>query len=72
MVFTIAVKTSAKYINSQKVRCPECHGRICDVVVSEQEKCKHRYRIIFDGNIDSLIAIKCQKCGKVVGLGITQ
>lgn len=68
----IAVKTSAKYINSQKVRCPECHGRICDVVVPEQEVCRHKYKIIFDGNGDFFIAIKCQKCGQIIGLGITQ
>lgn len=68
----IAVKKSAKYINSQKVRCPECRSRICDVVVPEREKCRHKYRIIFDGQSDFLIAIKCQKCGQVIGLGITQ
>ncbi len=68
----IAINTAAEVGKLRKVLCPECRSRICDVVVSEQEKCKHRYRIIFDGSIDSLIAIKCQKCGKVVGLGITQ
>ncbi len=68
----IAVNSNIIMRQTKKVCCPECRSRICDVVVPEQEKCKHRYRIIFDGNIYSLIAIKCQKCGKVVGLGITQ
>ena len=68
----IAVNSNIIMRQTKKVCCPECHGRICDVVVSEQEKCKHRYRIIFDGQSDCLIAIKCQKCGKVVGLDITQ
>lgn len=68
----IAVNSNIIMRQTKKVCCPECRSRICDVVVPEREKCKHRYRIIFDGNIDSLIAIKCQKCGKVVGLGITQ
>lgn len=66
----IAVKMSAEYTKAQKVCCPECHGRVCDVVVLEQEVCRHKYRVIFDGNGDYLIAIKCQKCGKLVGLGI--
>lgn len=68
----IAINTAADAGKLRNVLCPECRSRICDVVVPEQEKCKHRYRIIFDGQSDCLIAIKCQKCGKVVGLGITQ
>jgi len=68
----IAVNSNIIMRQTKKVCCPECRSRICDVVVPEREVCRHKYKIIFDGNIDSLIAIKCQKCGKVVGLGITQ
>ena len=68
----IAVNSNIIMRQTKKVCCPECSSRICDVVVPEREVCRHKYKIIFDGNIDSLIAIKCQKCGKVVGLGITQ
>ncbi len=68
----IAVNSNIIMRQTKKVCCPECRSRICDVVVPEREKCRHKYRIIFDGNSDYLIAIKCQKCGKVVGLGITQ
>lgn len=68
----IAIKTTAECVKTQKVRCPECHGRICDVVVLEQKLCRHNYRVVFDENSDCLIAIKCHKCGEVIGLGITQ
>ena len=68
----IAVNPKIKMKQTKKVLCPECHGRICDVVVSEQDECSHKYRVVIDGNSDCLIAIKCQKCGKIIGLGITQ
>ena len=68
----IAVNTTVCGKQTQKVRCPECHGRICDVVIHGQDICRHNYRIVFDGNSDCLIAIKCQKCGKIIGLGIKQ
>ena len=68
----IAVNTVVDVEKIRKVLCPECRSRICDVIVSEQGKCQHKYRVIFDGNSDCLIAIKCKKCGKVIGLGITQ
>ncbi len=68
----IAVNTAADIKNIRKILCPECHGRVCDVVVLEHEVCRHKYRVIFDGNSEYLFSIKCQKCGKVIGLGITQ
>jgi len=68
----IAVNSNISITHTKKVCCPECHGRVCDVVVLEQEVCRHKYRVIFDGNGDYLIAIKCQKCGKVIGLGIAK
>ncbi len=68
----IAINTCLPKQKTHKVRCPECQGRICDVVVSEKEECSHKYRVVLDGNSDCLIAIKCQKCGKIIGLGITQ
>ena len=68
----IALNTAAEVGKLRKVLCPECRSRICDVVVPEREVCRHKYKIIFDGNSDCLIAIKCQKCGQVIGLGITQ
>ena len=67
----IAVSSNIIMKQTKKVFCPECHGRICDVVVSEQV-CRHKYRVVFDEHSDYLIAIKCHKCGKVIGLGITQ
>lgn len=66
----IAVNTAVDENKIRKVFCPECHSRICDVIVPDQEVCRHKYRIIFDGNSDCLIAIKCRKCGEVIGLGI--
>ncbi len=68
----IAVNTVDDIGKLRKILCPECRSRICDVIVSEQDVCRHKYRIVFDGNSDCLIAIKCRKCGKVIGLGITQ
>jgi len=68
----IAVNSNVIIRQTKKVCCPECHGRICDVVVPEQDVCRHKYRIIFDENSEYLLSIKCQKCGKLVGLGITQ
>lgn len=65
----IAINTAVEGDKLRKVLCPECRSRICDVIVPEREKCRHKYRIIYDGNSDCLIAIKCQKCGKVIGLG---
>lgn len=68
----IAVNTVVDVEKIHKVLCPECRSRICDVVVSKQGNCQHKYRVIFDANSDCLIAIKCKKCGKVIGLGIKQ
>lgn len=68
----IAVNTAVDIRKIRKVLCPECRSRICDVVVPEQEICRHKYRVVFDVNSDCLIAIKCQKCGKVIGLGLIQ
>ena len=68
----IAVNSNIIIRQTKKVCCPECHGRICDVVIPEQDICRRNYRIAFDGKSGCLIAIKCQKCGKVIGLGITQ
>lgn len=67
----IAVNSNIIIRQTKKVCCPECHGRICDMIVPERDKCHHKYRIALDEQSDSYIAIKCQKCGKVVGLGIT-
>lgn len=68
----IAVNSNVIMRQTKKICCPECRSRICDVVVPERGKCRHKYRIAFDGDSDCLIAIKCQKCGKVIGLGITK
>ena len=67
----IAVSSNIIAKQTKKVFCPECHGRICDMVVSEQV-CRHKCRVVNDENVDYLIAIKCQKCGKIIGLGIKQ
>lgn len=68
----IALNTAADSGKIRKILCPECRSRICDVIVPEWEKCRHKYRVIFDGNSEYLFSIKCQKCGQVIGLGITQ
>lgn len=67
----IAVSSNIIMKQTKKVFCPECHGRICDVVVSEQV-CRHKCRVVPDEYIACLIAIKCQKCGRIIGLCITQ
>ncbi len=68
----IAINTCLPKQKTHKVWCTECHVRICYVVVSEEDECSHKYRVVLDGNSDCLIAIKCQKCGKIIELGITQ
>lgn len=67
----IAVSSNIIMKQTKKVFCPECNGRICDVVVSEQV-CRHKCRVVTDENVDYLIAIKCQKCGRIIGIGIKQ
>lgn len=67
----IAVSSNIIMKQMKKVFCPECHGRICDVVVSEQV-CRHKCRVVTVENVDYLIAIKCQKCGRIIGIGIKQ
>lgn len=70
--YMIAISTAVFGKKTRKVHCPECRSRICDLLIPEQEICRHDYKIVFDGNSDCLIAIKCQKCGKIIGLGIKQ
>ena len=67
----IVVSSNIIAKQTKKVFCPECHGRICDVVVSEQV-CRYKCRVLTAENADYLIAIKCQKCGRIIGIGIKQ
>ena len=64
----IAVCSDVSGMLTKKICCPECHSRLCDLLI-EQGYCEHSYRIVIDSGGESLIAIKCQKCGKVIGLG---
>ena len=67
----IAVSSNIIAKQTKKVFCPECHGRICDMVVSEEVR-RYKYRVVTAENVDYLIAIKCQKCGRIIGIGIKQ
>lgn len=68
----IAVKPCDQELKTYKVRCPECHGRICDFVIDNCSSCSHRYRIVLDEKSNSQITIKCRKCGMVVGIAFVQ
>ena len=50
----IAINTAVEGDKLRKVLCPECRSRICDVIVPERGKCRHKYRIIYDGDSDCL------------------
>lgn len=67
MVAVSICKTKPK---TYKVRCPECHGRICDMVIEESKECNHRYKVITTENRKNNLVIKCQKCGVVVGISM--
>ncbi len=65
----IAVSTNLSVNKTRKVFCPECRSRICDLLLPEQQGCAHKYKIVIDHSSESLIAIKCKKCGQIIGLG---
>lgn len=68
----IAINTYLAEVKTCKIRCPECRWRICDMVIPEQNMCHHSYKVIQGRNSDSNIAIKCQKCGLVIGISLLQ
>ncbi|MCX4376633.1 MAG: hypothetical protein OSJ61_10695 [Lachnospiraceae bacterium] len=68
----LKLNTETKAHKTQKVRCPECSGRICDMVIDENSLCRHSYKIITDWSSKSHITIKCRKCGMVVGICLFQ
>lgn len=55
----------------RKVGCPVCNGRLFDMEVNEKLICVHDYSIIMNEDISCRIAVKCGKCGCVVGIGLT-
>lgn len=67
----IAVNSNVTIKHAKKIFCPECRSRICDMIIPEQEQCYHKYKVIFDENSEYFLTIKCKKCGKIIGLGIT-
>lgn len=64
----LAINTAIDVKATHMVRCPECRGRICDLVVSDQSVCRHKYKVVYDKNSKSHITIKCGKCGLLVGI----
>lgn len=66
----IALNPSAEFKDTKKIRCPECRGRICDIVVSENNNCRHNFKVVVDKDSKSKIAVKCSKCGRVVGISL--
>lgn len=66
----IAVSTCLEEQKTHKVKCPECRGRICDMVLDDCNDCRHKNKIITTGYTRNQITIKCQKCGLIVGLAI--
>lgn len=66
----IAINTCLPQQKTHKVRCPECRGRICDMVVDEYDDCCHSYQILYNQSSKSSIVIKCQKCGLTIGISI--
>lgn len=67
----IAINTNVTEVKTFKVRCPDCRGRICDMVIPHNS-CAHAYKICIDSKSRSCIIIKCRKCGLVIGLNIRE
>lgn len=44
----IAINTCLPQQKTHKVRCPECRGRMCDMVVDEHDDCCHSYQILYN------------------------
>lgn len=65
----IAVNSNLVPSGTRKVYCPECRGRICDLLLPDKSDCCHEFKIVTDSSIKSIFAIKCRKCGHVSGLG---
>lgn len=64
----IALNPADDFKSTQKIRCPECRGRIFDVIITEQNSCQHNFRVVIDKGSKSKIAVKCSKCGQLVGI----
>lgn len=67
----LAVNPKIKAGQSRKVYCPECRRRLCDFLLSEQND-NQRNKIVTDSSIESVIIIKCSKCGNMIGLNISK
>lgn len=66
----IALNPAADFKRTQIIRCPECRGRIFDVVVTEKNDCRHNFKVVIDKDSKSKIAVKCSKCGQIVGISL--
>lgn len=66
----IALNPVADFKDTKKIRCPECRKRIFDVVLTEQKSCRHNFRVVIDKDSKSKIAVKCSKCGQLIGISL--
>jgi DNA-directed RNA polymerase subunit RPC12/RpoP len=53
-----------KRSGTRKIRCPYCAWRLCDAV--GEPECK----ITAINDYDSNFIIKCQKCGRLIGIAL--
>lgn len=64
----IALNPVVDFERTKKIRCPECRRRIFDVVLTEKNDCRHNLKVVIDKDSKSKIAVKCSKCGQIVGI----
>ena len=66
----IAVNTCVNADKTFKVRCPECRSRICDMLLDDKCNGYGNNKVKTDKYSKFQIAIKCRKCGQLVGIGL--
>lgn len=63
----VAINTDCKDYKTKIVRCPECKARLCDYVLDDSKKFENFFSVI-SSNIKSQFIIKCNKCGRIIGI----
>lgn len=60
----IGISTNVSKV-TKKVHCPFCGGRLCDTLITE--------KILYNNlkEHESIIIVKCYKCGKKVSINIS-
>ena len=65
----IAINTNCTNLKTRKICCPNCNGRICDLVINDSNTYSHKYKIVLNSG-KSHFAVKCHKCGNVIGVAL--